>query len=208
MARGAPRLWGAIVGVPLVLVGGGILQTGGFAEVPDAVGYPFLLLGITAICLGTYVERVAPEQLDLEPIETFHPSQLGAYLLSAAALPALVTTLYLLFGTRVPYIWPTLTFTVFVVLVVKALVRYWQNSLTTYYVTEDARIISEYRFLSLKRSSVQTDSVQSVVRKQSLLETLTGLGSVTVRSPSGNISFRDLSGAKNAERLLNSLIRD
>lgn len=206
MARGAPRLWGVALGTPTV-VAGAVLLTDGTGGVPGAVGYPFVLLGAMAVLVGAYVHRVAPEQLELTPVETFQPSQLGAYLLGTAAMVPLAVTLYLLLGTRLPYVWPTLGFVAFVVLLVKALVRYWQNSLTTYYVTQDARIVSEYRFLSLRRSSVRTDSVQSVVREQSLLETLTGLGSVTVRSASGDVSFRDLSGPREAERLLNRIIR-
>lgn len=206
MARGVPRLWGVALGAPTMVAGGVLLvdDTGG---VPGTVGYPFVLLGLMAVLVGAYVHRVAPGQLDLTPVETFNPSQLGAYLLGAAAMVPLAVTLYLLVATRLPYVWPTLAFVAFMVLLVKALVRYWQNSLTTYYVTEDARIVSEYRFLSLRRSSVRTDSVQSVVREQSVLETLTGLGSVTVRSASGDVSFRDLSGPSEAERVLNEIIR-
>lgn len=206
MARGVPRLWGVSLGAP-TMVAGAVLLVDDTGSVPSTVGYPFILLGMVAILVGAYVHRVAPEQLELTPVETFRPSQLGAYLLGAAAMVPLVVTLYLLVATRLPYVWPTLTFVAFVVLLVKALVRYWQNSLTTYYVTQDDRIVSEYRFLSLRRSSVRTDSVQSVVREQSVLETLTGLGSVTVRSASGDVSFRDLSGPSEAERVLNGIIR-
>lgn len=206
MARGVPRLWGAALGIPTMVAGAALIldDTGG---VPGTVSYPFVLLGAMAVLVGAYVDRVAPKQLELTPVETFRPSQLGAYLLGAAAMAPLVITLYLL-ATRLPYVWPTLSFVAFVVLLVRALVRYWQNSLTTYYVTQDGRIVSEYRFLSLRRSSVRTDSVQSVVREQSVLETLTGLGSVTVQSASGDVSFRDLSGPSEAERLLNGIIRN
>jgi len=205
MARGSPRLWGLGLGLPTVLGGLFALLSGGGNGVPPGVGYPFLGLGAMAVLLGVYVDRVAPEQLDVEPVRTFKPSQLGAYLLGGASLLPLVGTLYLLFGTRVPYVWPTLAFALFVLLFVKALVRYWQNSLTTYYVTADGRIISEYRFLSLRRASVDVGSVETVVRDQSVVETLTGLGSVVVRSASGNVSFRDLASPAAAERLLNEV---
>lgn len=164
MARGVPRLCGVILGVPTIIAGG-VLFVDNTGSVPSTVGYPFVLLGMVAILVGTYVHQVAPEQLELTPVETFSPSQLGAYLLGGTAMIPLVVTLYLLIATRVPYVWPTLAFVVFVVLLVKALVRYWQNSLTTYYLTQDDRIVSEYRFLSLRRSSVRTNSVQSVVRE-------------------------------------------
>lgn len=206
MARGAPRLWGLALGSPTVAGGAFALSSGGPGSPPAEIGYPFVALGTLAIALGFYVNRMSPEAPDVEPIEVFKPSQLSAYLLGAVSLPCLAVTLYLLFETRVPYVWPTLTFVAFVFLFVKALVRYWQNSLTTYYVTHD-RVVSEYRFLSLNRVGTNVDAIENVVRRQSAVETLTGLGSVTVRSPSGNVSLRDLSRPAEAERLLNSLSR-
>lgn len=204
MARGAPRLWGLGLGLPAI--GGGLfaLLSGGGNGVPPAVGYPFVALGGMAALIGTYVDRVAPEELNVDAVETFKPSQLAAYLLGGASFVPLVVTLHLLFNTLVPYVWPTLVFTVFVFLFVKALVRYWQNSLTTYYVTED-RVISEYRFIGVKRKSAAVAEIGNVTRRQSAVETLTGLGNVTVRSPSANVTFSDLGRPAEAERILTAL---
>jgi len=204
MARGVPHLWGTALGLPAILGGAYVVVTGGTASAPAALGYPFAVLGVVAVVFGVYISRVSPEPPEVEPIEVFEPSQLSAYLLGAASLPAFVATLYLLFWTRVPYVWPTLSFVLFVILFVKGLVRYWQNSLTTYYVTDD-RVISEYRFLKVSRSWANIDSIENVERQHSAVETLTGLGSVVVRSPSVDISFSDLARPADAERLLLSL---
>lgn len=201
MARGAPRLWGVALGVPTVVVGLYVLVAGA-AAVPPAVGYPFVLLGLLAIAGGLYVSRMAPAAPADEPLRTFNPNQLGAYLLGAASVLPLAVTLYLLFGTRVPYVWPTLAFAVFAYLFVRALTLYWQNSLTTYYIMKNGRIVSDYRFISLNRSSIQAESVQGVDRNQSRIETLVGLGNVTIRSASGDVSFRNLTKPGEAEQAL------
>jgi len=204
MARGVPHLWGAGLGIPTLLGGVYVLATGGTETAPAGLGYPFVILGVVALLLGFYVSRVSPDPPEVEPIEVFKPSQLSAYLLGVASLPLFVITIYLLFWTRVPYVWPTLAFVLFVTLFVKGLVRYWQNSLTTYYVT-DNRVISEYRFIQLKRNSANATEIGNVVRRQSAIETLTGLGSVAVRSPSANVTFSDLARPAEAERILTTL---
>lgn len=202
MARGAPRLWGALLGAPTV--GGGVYALTAGTGAPGAIGYPLVVFGAAAVVIGAYVGRVSPEAVAVDPVQEFKPSQLGAYLLGIGSFPFLFATLYLLYGTTVPYLWPTLTFVAFVVLFVKGAARYWQNTLTTYYVTED-RVISEYRFLSLKRSSISHDDITNVARVQSVTETLTGLGTVRVTVAGSGLALRDLSRPAEAEQTLNAL---
>jgi len=202
MARGAPRLWGILLGG--ATVAGGLYAVFAGTGAPTAMGYPLIAFGGVAIAIGIYVESVSPEALNVDPVETFEPSQLSSYLTGGASLPCLIATLYLLYGTRIPYVWPTLTFVAFVVLFVKGSVRYWQNTLTTYYVTDD-RVISEYRFLSLKRSSINHADITNVSRIQSVTETLTGLGSVKVTVAGSGLTLRDLARPEDAERILNSM---
>lgn len=201
MARGQPQLWGVILGVPAAVIGAYIIVAGS-ATVPATVGYPFVLLGGLAVVGGLYVARMAPAAPDGEPLRTFNPNQFGAYLFGGISLLPLVVTLYLLFGTRIPYLWPTLAFAVFAYLFVRALTLYWQNSLTTYYIMKNGQIVSDYRFISLNRSSIQAESVQGVDRSQSRIETLVGLGNVTIRAASGDVYFRNLTKPGEAERAL------
>lgn len=203
MARGAPRLWGLALGVPTIL-GGAYALTSAAEQAPSELGYPLLALGVVAILVGAYVGSVAPEGLDVEAEAVFEPSQLGAYVLAGLSLPLLAATLYLLYATRVPYVWPTLTLLGFVGLFVKGSVRYWQNTLTTYYVTRQG-VISEYRFLSLQRSAVSHDDITNVSRRQSVLETLTGLGSVQVTVAGSGLVLRDVGDPAAAERLIGRL---
>jgi uncharacterized membrane protein YdbT with pleckstrin-like domain len=201
MARGRPLAWGA--GFGLVLGGSGLYALTAGGDVPGAVGYPLLALAAVAVVLGAYVSRVAPAELDVDPEATFEPSQLGAVLLAGASVPFLVATLYALYLTNLPYVYPTLAFVAFVVLFLKGSVRYWQNTLTTYYVTGD-RVISEYRFLSVKRSSISHADITNVSRRQSAVETLTGLGSVRVTVAGSQLTFRDIGDPAEAERALNN----
>jgi hypothetical protein len=202
MARGAPRLWGLLLGGATIL--GGLYASMAGTGAPSEIGYPLVAFGGITILIGLYVGSVSPEAVDVDAVEVFRPSQFSAYLLGAGSLPFLLATLYLLYGTGVPYVWPTLTFVAFVVLFVKGSVLYWQNTLTTYYITDD-RIISEYRFLSLKRSSISHDDVTNVARVQSVLETLTGIGSVRITVAGSALTLRNLANPADAERILNSL---
>lgn len=202
MARGAPRLWGALLGAPTV--GGGVYAFTAGTGAPGAIGYPLVVLGAAVVSIGVYVQSVSPEAVVADPVEEFKPSQLGAYLLGIGSLPFLIATLYLLYGTTIPYLWPTLTFISFIMLFVQGSVRYWQNTLTTYYITGD-RVISEYRFLSLKRSSINHDDITNVARVQSVTETLTGLGTVRVTVAGSGLTLRDLDRPAEAEQTLNAM---
>ena len=201
MARGRPQLWGLVLGLPTAAVGS-YVATDSARAVPTEMGYPFVALGVVAVLGGLFISRMAPEQLSDDPEAVFIPNRLSAYFFAGVSVVPLAATLYLLFFTRVPYVWPTVAFAVFAYVFVRALVSYWRNSLTRYYVLQDGQVVSEYRFISLSRSSVDAKSIQGVDRDQSFVETLLGLGNVTVRSASGDISFRNLPRPAEAEELL------
>jgi hypothetical protein len=202
MARGRPLLWGAILG--LLTGGAGVYATQTTESAPPELGYPLILLGIVTIVIGAYVRQVAPGGPDVETVDTFQPSQLSSYIIISVSAVFLLGTIYLLYSTEIPYVYPTITFVTFLITFIKGSVRYWQNSLTTYYVTDD-RIISEYRFLSLKRSSINHSDVTNVARRQSVVETLTGLGSLKITVAGSRLRMRDIGNPQKAEQLLNSL---
>lgn len=201
MARGAPFLWGLVLGLPCLLLGAAFLL-GGLSG-PEGTSVPFLLLGAFAISVGYYVRRMAPSPADVDPVAEFAPSPLPAYALSLLALGFLLVTLWLLLETTLPYVYPGVAFVAFLLTFLRALVQYWQSTLTTYYVTE-AGIVSEYRFLGLDRTMFQHEDVTDVSRKQTVLDTLLGLGTVVVSVPSGTITMDRLERPSRAERLLNS----
>ncbi len=194
-------LWGCLFGAPLLAVGGWMFQTSG--TVPTGAAYPFVVLGAFAIVLGAYVTYAAPRPESYNTVVVFEPTNLPAYAYAVFSIASLAVTLYLLYGTEVPYLWPGLAFLAFLVGFLKALFVFFKNMLTTYYVTPD-RLISEYRFLSLTPTSFEHDDVTNVTRRQSALETLLGLGTVRVSVPSGTITLDNLRNADEAEDVLNS----
>lgn len=193
--------WGTLLGAPLLAVGGWMHQAPG--TVPTGTSYPFLVLGAFAIVLGAYVTYAAPGPESYDTLVVFEPTNLPAYAYAVFSLASLAVTLYLLYGTEVPYLWPGLAFLAFLVGFLQALFVFFKNMLTTYYVTPD-RLISEYRFLSLTRTSFEHEDVTNVTRRQSVLETLLGLGTVTVSVPSGTITLDNLRNPDEAEEVLNS----
>ncbi|MFC6974136.1 PH domain-containing protein [Halomicroarcula sp. GCM10025709] len=63
----------------------------------------------------------------------------------------------------------------------RGLYRYWQHTLTTYFLTNQ-RVLEEYRFISLLRNEVPLEKVRGVEERRSAWESLFGLGTVAVRS--------------------------
>ncbi|WP_439028615.1 PH domain-containing protein [Haloarchaeobius sp. DT45] len=189
MARGAPRLVGALVGAPFVLTGSYVHLTD--SPVPSTVGLTLALFGAAVVLTGLYVHRTSPTPIDFgtdeRVIATVEPNQLVATLQLAVGAVVLLVAGYLLFATRVAFVYPTLVFTAGFAVLLTGLVQYWKNTLTTHYVTTQ-RIVSEYRFVSLSRQIIQIDDVIGITHTQGILESLVGYGSVLVSSGGGNPS--------------------
>lgn len=187
MARGMPAFWSTLVGLPFVAGGAVVylMET----PVPVEVAAPLVLFGLFVVTVGLYVQFVAspdpPNMREAEEIiTTRHPTQRVAVVKLVLGVPLLVAAGYLLFLTRYPYVYPTVTLVVGLFLLSTGLNTYWKNSLTTYYVTTD-RIIKEYRFVSLVKQEVPLEKVRGVQERRSLSETLVGLGNVRVASGGG-----------------------
>jgi uncharacterized membrane protein YdbT with pleckstrin-like domain len=199
MARGNPALWSALVGVPFVIAGAWLYV--GQTQYPPLVGLPFAGFGLFVIAVGAYVHTVAPTELRVGDSEklvaTRHPTQRVATVKVGVGLPLLVATVYLLYFTRVPYVYPTLTLVAGLYLFSVGLYTYWTNSLTTYYLTTD-RVVKEYRFLSLVRQEVPREKIRGVQERRSFTETMVGLGNVLVASGGGRsleVRMRNMEGS-------------
>lgn len=186
MARGMPALWSAISGFPFVVAGAWLYL--GQSEYPPIVGLPFVAFGLFVITVGAYVHTVSPNQLrigdDEAILETRHPTQRVAVVKIAIGLPLLVMTIYLLYFTRVPYVYPTASLITGLYFFSVGLYTYWTNSLTTYYLTSN-RVVKEYRFLSLVRQELPREKIRGVQERKSFTETIVGLGNVMVASGGG-----------------------
>lgn len=187
MARGRPGVVGAVLGLPLVAGGAYVwlAAPGG----PAAVGPPLVGFGLFLLLVGLYIQFLgAPDPPALQEGEELlavrRPAQYSAIVTTLIGLPLLAAGLYLLFGTRVPYIYPGLVGLAGVYLFSTGLHTYWRNTLTSYYVTSE-RIVMEYRFLSLKRNEIPFERVRGVEERRSAIDSLVGLGNVLVRSGGG-----------------------
>ena len=160
MARGLP----AVV-APLVVFGAFLLAVGGYVQFLGAPDPPMLQEG---------EELLAVRQ----------PAQYSAVVTALLGLPLIAAGLYLLFGTRVPYMYPGGVGLLGLYLFSNGVHTYWRNTLTSYYVTSE-RIVIEYRFLSLKRNEIPFERVRGVEERRSAVDSLVGLGNVLVRSGGG-----------------------
>lgn len=181
-----PAVWSALLGLPFILTGSWFYI--GQTEYPPTLGLPFGFFGVFIVLVGAYIHVVSPSTPRMrereEVLETRHPTQRVALVKIAIGMPLLVATIYLLFFTRVPYVYPTLTLLVGLYYFSVGLHTYWTNTLTSYYVTTE-RIIKEYRFLSLIRQEIPHSKVRGVQERKSIIESLVGLGNVRVASGGG-----------------------
>lgn len=188
MARGKPAFWSMLLGIPFIIVGGWFyfLQV----EYPPSIGLPFVFFGVSIGVIGLYIHFIAaPEKPQLQEEEQIiasrHPTQRVAIVKTGTGIPLLVGTMYLLFLTNVPYIYPMVTFLSGLFFFSTGLHIYWSNTLTNYYVT-NKRIIREYRFISLARHELPLSKVRGVQERKSVTESLVGLGNVRVASGGGH----------------------
>ncbi|QLG28175.1 PH domain-containing protein [Halorarum halophilum] len=186
MVRNNPQRWSTILGTPFVIAG--LWLYFGQSQYPTNVGIPFLFFGIFIAAIGVYVQRVSPEPPSLqdneEIVATRHPTQRVAVVKVVVGFPLLIATVYLLYFTQVPYIYPTISLVTGLFFFSTGLYTYWSNQLTSYYVTTE-RIIKEYRFLALRREELPLRKVRGVQERKTVTETLVGLGNVRVASGGG-----------------------
>ncbi len=149
-----------------------------------------LLVGLLIVFGGMYLSVVGTHpRLDLLPGERTlalrHPSMKPAYARIILSLPFFAGAGYLLWFTNLPYIYPFLPFVAALYLYFRGVVRYWINHHTSYFVT-DRRVARMYRFAWLDTTEIPVNSVNSISEARSLVEIMTGRGSVVVASGIGS----------------------
>ncbi|MBC9986817.1 PH domain-containing protein [Haloferax sp. AS1] len=192
MARGLPALWSSVFGLPLVAAGAYLsgfvaeLSGGSPSQSSPAAGLIISVFGLFILAMGWYVHFVtAPEtpqmRADEHLVEARNPAQRSALAEAALAVPLLSLGGYLLYFTHRPLYQPTIAFGGGLFLFSRGIYRYWQNTLTTYSLTNQ-RIIEEYRFISLLRNEVPLEKARGVEETRSAWDSLFGLGNVRIRS--------------------------
>ncbi|MFC6796552.1 MULTISPECIES: PH domain-containing protein [unclassified Haladaptatus] len=183
MARGAPLVWSSLIALPFLVGGGRILLDLTTLVYPQILGWALVGFGLVIALVGVYVQLAAPTAVQLSDneyvIDLRHPTQRVAAIRLVVGFAFLLAATYLTYFTQEPLVYPLVALIVGLVLFSQGLVTYWQNSLTSYYLTNE-RIISEYRFLSLVRKELPLSKVRGIQENRSVLETLVGLGNVQI----------------------------
>lgn len=203
MDRGLPAVWSFIIALPFIGSGGYLLSIArsGF-ELAEATlspsdlqlsGSSLIVFGSFIFIVGLYVQFVSPEEPRLQENENLidyrNPSQRVAASKLFLSIPFLGLSTYLLFFTVVPYVYPTIALAIGLFLFSSGIKTYWANTLTSFYITSK-RVISEYRFISLRRKEIPLTKVRAVEERRSIMEVLTGLGNVRIASGGGGGSVR------------------
>jgi hypothetical protein len=203
MGRGYPAIWSTLLSLPFFIAGGYVylmpserLQVPGASIVPpdlQLIAVSFAVFGLFLFMIGLYVQFAAPPSPSLQDgesiIEERKPSQRVALSKGVLSIPFFAVTLYLLFYTVLPYMYPTLSLFLGLYFFSAGIKTYWVNALTQYIATSK-RVISVYRFISLRRQEIPINKIRRVEERKSISETLTGLGNVRITSGSGGESVQ------------------
>lgn len=203
MARGYPAIWSTLVCLPFLIAGGYVyllapdrFQVPGTSVTPSdlqLIGASLIVFGSFILIIGLYVQFAAPTSPSLQKSESIvekrKPSQRVAFSKGIVSIPFFAATIYLLFYTVFPYVYPTISFITALYFFSSGIKIYWANELTQYYATSK-RVISEYRFISLKRQEIPLDKIRGIEERKSILETLAGLGNIRIASGGGGGSVQ------------------
>ena len=131
-----------------------------------------------------------------EIVEAFHPRLILAYVLIIASLPMLAVSVYMYEYTAYPYIFVFIPLLVGLYLLISGILRYWRNTLTTYYITTE-RIVRANRFLSMDNNHLEIEKISSLNEGHSWYSGLLGIEQASFSSASGSIRLRDSPKSKN-----------
>ncbi len=203
MGRGYPAIWSTLLSLPFFIAGGYVyLMPAERFQIPGAsiassdlklIALSLAVFGLFIFVIGLYVQFAAPPSPSLQEdesiIEERKPSQRVALSKGVLSIPFFAVTIYLLFYTVLPYMYPTLSFILGLYFFSAGIKTYWVNALTQYIATSK-RVISEYRFISLRRQEIPINKIRGVEERKSILETLAGLGNIRIASGGGGGSVQ------------------
>ncbi len=180
-----------IVSVPIIILGGVLLvlsQTDG--TVPAWSGIAAIVTGLVLLVLGFYMTAVGAfpypslgqgEEVKIER----HPTMKPAYTRIFISMPLFFITAVLYVTTDFAYIFPFVSFMIGLWFFFKGVMRYFRNLHITYIVT-DRRAIYMYKFLYLHTNEIPVGRIVQISEKRTLIEALSGRGTVVVSSGIGS----------------------
>tara|TARA_B100001250_G_scaffold186859_1_gene160617 strand:+ start:2983 stop:3684 length:702 start_codon:yes stop_codon:yes gene_type:complete len=180
-----------LVSIPIIALGGILLvysQTDG--TVPAWSGIAAIATGLALLILGFYMTAVGsfpyPNLGEGEDVKIErHPTMKPAYARIFISIPLFFITAILYVATDLAYIFPFITFMVGLWFFFKGVMRYFRNLHITYIVT-DRRAIYMYKFLYLHTNEIPVGRIVQISEKRTLIEALSGRGTVVVSSGIGS----------------------
>jgi hypothetical protein len=136
----------------------------------------------------------APSRFSLQGeeviIEAFHPRVVLAYILMTASLPTIAASIYVYEYTTYPYIFVFIPLLLGLYLLISGFLRYWRNTLTTYYLTSE-RIVRASRFLSMNNNHLEIENISAYNAGRKWYTGILGIQQATFKSHSGSLRLRD-----------------
>jgi len=180
-----------IVSIPIIALGGILLvysQTDG--TVPAWSGIAAIVTGVALLILGFYMTAVGsfpyPTLGEGEDVKIErHPTMKPAYTRIFISLPLFFITAVLYMATEFALMFPFITFLIGLWFFFKGVMRYFRNLHITYIVT-DRRAIYMYKFLYLHTNEIPVGRIVQISEKRTLIEALSGRGTVVVSSGIGS----------------------
>jgi hypothetical protein len=185
-----PAVWSTVIALPFLLVGIDQYLKLLSLSVPNVVADATLAVGGLIMLIGTYVHFVAAPEF--RPTSGEHvedqdnPKTPFVKVKSIIGLALLSLSGYWFFYTEIPYVYPTAALVVGAFLFTTGIWRYWINTLTTYYLTNQ-RIAIESRFLGKETSSILFEKVKKTTVSRPFYLQVFGLGDITLDSGARNI---------------------
>lgn len=198
----------ALVGLPFLVAGTALFVSGLSWE--SAV---ILLVGVLMILVGLYLGIAGSRpQPNIPPGEKVlvlrRPSIRPAFARIAMGLVFFVVAGVLFQWTQVPYVYPFVFFLPAMYLYFRGAGRYWVSRHTIYYVT--GRLVAhEYRFAWLNVTQIPIRGIKAIFVSRSLVEMITGRGSVVVTSGIGErqkVKMREIDDPEPVARALQQLV--
>ncbi|MBD33892.1 MAG: hypothetical protein CL892_05615 [Dehalococcoidia bacterium] len=180
-----------LVSIPIIALGAILLvysQTDG--TVPAWSGIAAIVTGVVLLILGFYMTAVGsfpyPNLGDGEDVKIErHPTMKPAYARIMISIPLFIVTAVLYAGSELAYIFPFISFMFGLWFFFKGVMRYFRNLHITYIVT-DRRAIYMYKFLYLHTNEIPVGRIVQISEKRTLIEALSGRGTVVVSSGIGS----------------------
>ena len=179
-----------IVSVPIIGLGGYLIYASSTdANIPVWTGPATVITGLTLLVFGFYMTAVGAfpkpnlgqgEDVKIERPPTMKP----AYARITLSIPLFLITAFLYGFTELAYMFPFVTFLFGLWFFFKGVMRYFRNLHVTYMVT-NIRAIYMYKFLYLHTNEIPIARIVQISEKRSMVEALSGRGTVVVSSGIG-----------------------